>query len=57
MEHLLKPGETVEENPHHFVLVRVDGDRMSLEVISSRDAPYTPYKGGTARIALTDSGS
>jgi hypothetical protein len=57
MEHVMKPGDTVEENPHHFVLVRVDGDKLSLEVISTREAPYTPYKNGTARISLTDSGS
>jgi hypothetical protein len=57
LEHLMKPGETIEENPHHFVLVRVDGDRLSLEVISSREAPYTPYSGGRASISLNDSGS
>jgi len=57
IEHLMKPGETIEENPHHFVLIRVDGDRLSLEVISSRDAPYTPYKGGVSKISLSDSGS
>ena len=33
VEHLMKPGSTQEENPHHFVVVQVDGDRLSLEVV------------------------
>jgi hypothetical protein len=57
IEHLVKPGSTADENPHHFVVVRVDGDRLSVEVIASRDAPYTPYSGGRSRVALSDGGS
>jgi hypothetical protein len=43
IEHLLKPGPLVENNPHHFLLVRVDGDRLSLEVVGTGPAPYIPY--------------
>jgi hypothetical protein len=43
IEHLLKPGPLVEDNPHHFLIVRVDGDRLSLEVVGTGPAPYTPY--------------
>jgi 3',5'-cyclic AMP phosphodiesterase CpdA len=43
IEHLLKPGPRVEDNPHHFLVVRVDGERLSLEVIGTGSAPYTPY--------------
>jgi hypothetical protein len=57
MEHLLRPGDTPEQNPHHFVLVRVDGDKLSLEVIGSGDTPYAPYAGGKSAVALSDSGS
>jgi hypothetical protein len=57
VEHLMRPGDTPDENPHHFVLVRVDGDRLSVEVISTRDTGYTPYSGGRSKIALTDGGS
>ena len=57
VEHLVRPGETPEQNPHHFVLVRVDGDRLSVEVIASGDTPFTPYSGGRSKIALSDSGS
>jgi hypothetical protein len=57
VEHLMKPGDTPADNPHHFVLIRVDGDKLSLEVISTRETGYTPYKGGTSKISLSDSGS
>jgi hypothetical protein len=43
IEHRLKPGPLVEDNPHHFLIVRVDGDRLSLEVVGSGLVPYTPY--------------
>ena len=57
IEHLMRPGDSAADNPHHFVLVRVDGDRLSVEVISTRETGYTPYSGGRSKIALTDSGS
>jgi len=50
VEHLIRPGLTVEDNPHHFVIVRVDGDRLSLEVVATGAAPYRPY--GGARVDL-----
>jgi hypothetical protein len=54
VEHLMKPGTTIAENPHHFVAVTVDGDNLSLEVIGTSPAPYTPYPGGVAKLSLTD---
>lgn len=50
VEHLIKPGREVADNPHHFVIVRVDGDRLSLEVVSTGPAPYRPY--GLERVNL-----
>jgi hypothetical protein len=55
VEHLTKPGSTPGENQHHFVVVRVDGDRLSLEVVGTGPTPYTPYR-GSAAIALSDHG-
>jgi len=55
VEHLAKPGRTAAENPHHFVIIQVDGDRLSLEVVGS-GAQFAPY-GGKSRIDLADSGS
>ena len=54
VEHLMKPGMTIAENPHHFVVVQVDGDALSLEVIAAGGAPYAPYPGGVSKISLDD---
>jgi 3',5'-cyclic AMP phosphodiesterase CpdA len=43
VEHRLKPGPLVANNPHHFLIVRVDGDRLFLEVVGSGSTPYEPY--------------
>jgi hypothetical protein len=53
LAHLMKPGMTAAENPHHYVVIRVDGDRLSLEVIGTGPAPYKPYD-GQSRIELND---
>ena len=51
VEHLVKPGAQPADNPHHFLIVDVDGDAMSLEVVAvgGQLAPYT----GRSRIDLT----
>jgi hypothetical protein len=51
VEHLAKPGRTIEANPHHFVVIQVDASRLSLEVIALGGAPFAPY-GGKARVEL-----
>jgi 3',5'-cyclic AMP phosphodiesterase CpdA len=43
IEHLVKPGPTIEDNPHHFLIIRVDGGRLSLEVVGTGPTPYLPY--------------
>jgi len=55
VDHLVKPG-TANENPHHFVVIQVDGDRLSVEVVGTAPTPFTPYK-GKSKIALSDSAS
>jgi hypothetical protein len=52
IEHRMKPG-TAAENPHHFVVIQVDGDRLSLEVVGTGPAAYRPYN-GQSQIALND---
>ena len=54
VEHLMKPGATVAENPHHFVVIQVDGDRLSLQVIGTGETEYLPYPGGLAKMTLDD---
>jgi hypothetical protein len=56
VDHLTRPGSTPDENPHHFVLIQVDGDRLSLEVVGTGPAAYTPYN-GSAKTALSDGAS
>jgi hypothetical protein len=51
VEHVMRPGQTVADNPHHFVVVRVDGNRLSLEVVGL--TPLAPY-GGVSGITLDD---
>jgi hypothetical protein len=53
LQHLTKPGATAAENPHHFVVVHIDGDLLSLEVIGAGAPDYKPYN-GQSRIDLTD---
>ncbi len=50
VEHLVKPGSRVEDNPHHFVIVRVDGTNLSLEVVPAPAVSFLPY--GTRRVEL-----
>ena len=45
VQHLTKPGPTAADNPHHFVVVQVDGDHLSVEVIGSGPGEYRPYSG------------
>jgi hypothetical protein len=53
VQHLTKPGLTPADNPHHFVVVQVDGDRLRLEVIGTGASDYRPYR-GQSRIELND---
>jgi len=56
VEHLTRPGLPAE-NPHHFIVVQVDGDRLSVEVIGTDPAPYRPYGGVRSTIELQDRAS
>jgi Calcineurin-like phosphoesterase len=53
LERVVKPGTAIADNPHHFVVVRVDGDRLSLEVIGTGPPGYGPY-GDSPRVILVD---
>jgi calcineurin-like phosphoesterase family protein len=53
LDHPMKPGTTIDANPHHFVTIRVDGNRLSLEVTGIGPADYKPYN-GRATVSLSD---
>lgn len=45
LEHLAKPGMDPGSNPYHFVLVRVDGDKLEMDVIGADwGVGYQPYR-------------
>jgi calcineurin-like phosphoesterase family protein len=50
VEHLTTPGSTPDSNPHHFVIVDVDDEKLSLEVVGAGVA-FAPYH-GRSRIDL-----
>ena len=41
----------IQDNPNHFLVVQVDGDKMSGEVVGGR--PFAPCDGRT-RLDLRD---
>lgn len=54
VEHLVVPGPDRGDNPYHYVIVSVDGDRFSLEVRSvDWGSGYAPYRSN--RAVLRDS--
>jgi len=54
VEHLVKPGMERGDNPYHYIVVNVDGDRFSLEVLSvDWGTGFAPYRSN--RAVLRDS--
>ena len=50
VQHLVRPGLTDADNPHHFVVVTLDRDRLSLRVVATAVAPFRPF--GTETLSL-----
>lgn len=47
VSHLVKPGVDTTGNPHHYVVVHVDGEKISVEVVGvGWGAAFAPYAGG-----------
>jgi hypothetical protein len=45
VEHLVRPGPKPGDNPYHYVIVRVDGSRLTYEVVGiDWGADYKPYQ-------------
>jgi len=53
VEHLTRPGPKPEDNPHHFVIVHVDGDNLSVDVVGIAGSDFRPYD-GRSHSALSD---
>jgi hypothetical protein len=52
VQHLARPGPAAADNPHHFMIIDVDGDRLWAQAVGTGPTPFRPY--GTPRIELTD---
>ncbi len=51
LEHLVKPGPDPGDNPYHFVIVRVDGTSLSLDVIGvDWGRTFKPYRSNTTEL-------
>jgi hypothetical protein len=56
VEHLVRPAMNAWENPYHYVVVHVDGERLRVEVIGvDAGADFQPYRSRTADLSLTAS--
>lgn len=51
VDHLVRPGMERGDNPYHFVVVHVDGDRLSLELQSvDWGSGFAPYRSNRATL-------
>jgi hypothetical protein len=51
LEHLVRPGSEPGDNPYHYVLVRVDGTHLGLEVIGvDWGSGFKPYRSRSAEL-------
>ncbi len=51
VDHLVKPAADTTGNPHHYVVVHVDGEKLAVEVFGvSWGTGFSPYAGGVLRI-------
>jgi hypothetical protein len=54
VEHLVRPGVEPGENPYHYLVVHVDGERIWVDVVGVEfGRGYAPYR--SARAVLADS--
>ncbi|WP_310572241.1 metallophosphoesterase [Gemmatimonas sp.] len=52
--HLVRPGSKAGDNPYHFTVVHVDGERVWLEVVGvDWGAGYAPYQGNRSILGDT----
>ena len=52
IQHAAKPRPDLADNPHHFVIFEVDGDRIWEKWVSIDAAPFMPF--GQPRVELAD---
>ncbi len=51
LDHITRPGMNPGDNPYHYLLVQVDGDRIRLEVVGvDWGRGFQPYRSNTAEL-------
>jgi 3',5'-cyclic AMP phosphodiesterase CpdA len=51
LDHVVKPGMDPGDNPYHYLLVQVDGDRIRMEVIGvDWGRGYRPYRSNATEL-------
>ena len=51
LDHLVRPGMNPGDNPYHFLLVQVDGERIRLEIIGvDWGRGFQPYRSNTTEL-------
>jgi hypothetical protein len=51
LQHLVKPGVERGSNPYHFVIVRVDGEKLDMEVIAvDWGSGFQPYRSNKVEL-------
>ena len=51
LDHIVKPGMNPGDNPYHYLLVQVDGERVRVEVISvDWGRGYQPYRSNATEL-------
>jgi hypothetical protein len=51
VQHVVRPGPLPGDNPYHYVVVRVDGGDVSLEIFGiDWGAGFSPYRSNAARL-------
>ena len=53
LDHLVRPGPRPADNPYHFLIIHVDGEQLTLEVVGAAGGEsFRPY--GSGRVSLND---
>jgi hypothetical protein len=51
VQQLVRPGPEPGDNPHHYVVVQVDGDHLRIEVVGvDWGAGFAPYRSRSAAL-------
>ena len=51
LDHVVRPGMEPGDNPYHYLIVEVDGDRLRIEVVGvDWGREFKPYRSNTTEL-------